>query len=439
MRAGIGQRELTPPIGVELAGYGYYLERRARSVRDPLFARALLLEDGKDRYALLCCDLLGLSRAVCAPLFEYARGMGIPAERVLIVSIHTHTGPAIIYHEGCGEVDASYVSTVAPVLCQALMDAAEDLDTVVSLTCGRESFEEGYIYNRTIPDGPVDRQVRFFRLQRRQKDPIVLVSAACHGVFRGRVPTVSADFAGAVCSNLAAGGVRPLYLNGLCGDIDPLRQEDALLDRFAARVASIAEGPARPLPLSIGAAHFPFVLQLMPVTRQDIHEAAAQAVERSGGPGKPASRVAQVWEKEMLERFDSLSSSEPITVKCLFLGGVPILALPFEGFTQIGMDIRRLCGRPDALILGCAEQLLGYLPTRGDIDRGTYAALESTFLYKRLPVVPGEAERLGETLGRALGAALDAQGSQAEHHDACNGQQDTDALRQGQPLPEENA
>ena len=36
------------------------------------------------------------------------------------------------------------------------------------------------------------------------------------------------------------------------------------------------------------------------------------------------------------------------------------------------------------------------------LDREAYAALESTFLYKRLPVVPGEAERLGEEVGRAL-------------------------------------
>ena len=116
----------------------------------------------------------------------------------------------------------------------------------------------------------------------------------------------------------------------------------------------------------------------------------------------PAARVALTWEREMLERFDRLHAQEDITVKYLLLGGVPVIALPFEGFTQIGMDIRRLCHREDALVLGCAEELLGYLPTREDISRGTYAALESTFLYKRLPVVPGEAERLGEEMGVAL-------------------------------------
>ncbi|MBQ7786231.1 MAG: hypothetical protein IJ381_08830 [Clostridia bacterium] len=108
----------------------------------------------------------------------------------------------------------------------------------------------------------------------------------------------------------------------------------------------------------------------------------------------------------MLENFSRLSEREELVVKYLLLGGVPILALPFEGFTQIGMDIRRISGREDALVLGCAEELLGYLPTREDISRGTYAALESTFLYKRLPVVPGEAERLGEETGFALERVL---------------------------------
>ena len=116
----------------------------------------------------------------------------------------------------------------------------------------------------------------------------------------------------------------------------------------------------------------------------------------------PAARVARTWEKEMLEKFSRLNAQEDIVVKYILLGGIPVMALPFEGFTQIGLDIRRICKRGDALVLGCAEELLGYLPTKDDISRGTYAALESTFLYKRLPVVPGEAERLGEEMGLAL-------------------------------------
>ena len=402
MRAGFGRWEVTPPMGVELAGYGYYLGRCAETVRDPLYARALLLEEGALRALIISCDLLGLSREVCADVFKHAKKFGVDEENVLIVSIHTHTGPCIKYHEGCGFVSDAYVETVAPRICRAIDAACTDLDEVTSLDFVFEPFEGNHIYNRTIKNGPVDRCVRGFTFRRKAHCPIAAVSAACHGVFRGRVTAVSADFAGEICRILDAHGMQTLYLNGLCGDIDPPKQNDALLDSFAALVADLFLREHRPLPMTLSCETFPFTLQLIPVTTDDIREAANRAVAAAGGEDMPAARVARTWEKEMLEKFSSLEVQEDITAKLLLLGGVPILALPFEGFTQIGMDVRRLCGREDALVLGCAEELLGYLPTKDDISRSTYAALESTFLYKRLPVVPGEAERLGMEMGAAL-------------------------------------
>lgn len=402
MRAGFGREELTPPTGVELAGYGYYLGRKAESVRDPLYARALMLEDHGTRALVICCDLLGLSREVCAEVFAHTAKQGIPQEQVILVSIHTHTGPAIKYHEGCGYPDPAYVATVAPAICRAADAAMEDLDEVRALQYCCEPFGGSHIYNRAFPDGPVDRFVRGFVLTRESKPPVAVVSAACHGVFRGRSTAVSADFAGAICRAEEGKGMQAIYLNGLCGDIDPVKKDDRLLDSFAELVAECFSRPGKEAEPVMRCGAFSFTLRLMPVTREDIHEAAARAAERAGGPEQAAARVALIWEKEMLERFDSLAAEETFSVKYLLIGGVPILALPFEGFTQIGMDIRRECGRQEALVLGCAEELMGYLPTKDDISRGAYAALESTFLYKRLPVVPGEAERLGEEIGKAM-------------------------------------
>ena len=102
MRAGFGIWELTPPLGIELAGYGYYLGRCALSVRDPLYARAVMIEADNTRALVISCDLLGLSKKVCAEVFRHAEKYGVAEENVIIVSIHTHTGPCIKYHEGCG-------------------------------------------------------------------------------------------------------------------------------------------------------------------------------------------------------------------------------------------------------------------------------------------------------------------------------------------------
>ena len=104
----------------------------------------------------------------------------------------------------------------------------------------------------------------------------------------------------------------------------------------------------------------------------------------------------------MLAGFDALVPEEKLSIACIWLGGVPIVALPFEGFVRTGEMIRVQIGDPRAMILGCAEELLGYLPTADDIDRKAYAALESSFLYKRLPPLPGEAERLGRQVGEIM-------------------------------------
>jgi len=402
MRAGYGQWELTPPMGVELAGYGYYLGRCALSVRDPLYARAVLLEAGEMRTLVISCDLLGLSKGVCAEVFAHAQKYGIPAERVIIVSIHTHTGPCIKYHEGCGYTDDAYVATVGGLICRAVDAAAADLCEVTGMAQAFHPFEGDHIYNRTVADGPVDRFVRGFTLARGDREPICMVNAACHGVFRGRVTAVSADFAGEVNRLMEAKGCRSIYLNGLCGDIDPWKPTDARLCEFAQIVVDAFTAGEQPLPLTMEAGELPFTLKLTSVTEEEIRGAAAHAVEIAGGADKPAARVALTWEKEMLAKLADLRETEEITCKYLLLGGVPVVAFPFEGFTMIGQEVRRIIGREDGLMLGCGEELLGYLPTRDDIAREAYAALESTFLYKRLPVVPGEAERLGQDMGHAL-------------------------------------
>ena len=402
MRAGFGKWELTPPMGVELAGYGYYLKRCALSVRDPLYARAVLLEDDGGKSLVISCDLLGLSKGVCSEVFAHAEKYGVPASRVIIVSIHTHTGPCIKYHEGCGYTDDAYVATVGGLICRAVDAAFADLDEVTGLTQAFAPFEGDHIYNRTVEGGPVDRNVRGFTLTRKEKAPICMVNAACHGVFRGRKTAVSADFAGEVNRLMDEKGYNSIYINGLCGDIDPYKPTDDRLCEFAQIVVDAFQLTSKELPLTMAAGELGFTLRMTSVTEEEIRGAAAHAVEIAGGPEMPAARVALIWEQEMLAKLSTLKDTEDVICKYLLLGGVPVMAFPFEGFTMIGQEVRAILQREDALMLGCGEELLGYLPTKDDIAREAYAALESTFLYKRLPVVPGEAERLGEDMGHQL-------------------------------------
>ena len=406
MRAGFGKTDITPAIGTELAGFGYYLNRTAQSILDPLYARAVMFDDNGTLSLIISCDLLGLSADVCRNVTDFAATLGISTDNIIIVSVHTHCGPAIKYHEGCGYVCDDYVEKLPGLICRAVQAAYDDLANVTNITHTCSTLASDHIYNRADPDGPVDQNIRGFIISRIARRPIAIVNAACHGVFRGRRPAASADFSGEINRLMDEKGFCSIYLNGLCGDIDPYNPDDKRLIEYAALAAETFMQDQQTIPVALENCTAKFVLRLIPVTCDDITEAAHQAVLRAGGENIPQAQVALRWKEEMLKKIDRLSGTEEITVKYMLLGGVPIMALPFEGFTRIGMDIRSICGREDALILGCAEELLGYLPTKDDIDRGSYAALESTFLYKRLPVVPGEAERLGSEMGRALTAAL---------------------------------
>ena len=411
MRAGYGLSNLTPPLGIELAGYGYYLQRRATHMLDPLRARALLLEDEQGLFLLVSCDVLGLSRAIVETVEQAMHAhYGLTRDRMMIVSIHTHTGPALKYHEGCGEVDALYADTVAPRIIDACDTAWRDLAPVESVHLCGAPLAAPFAYNRAHAANPVDDTVRGFIFRRVARAPIALVSYACHAVSRGRIPAISADYPGQVNALLTARGYCSLYVNGVCGDIDPLipqgEAREARLDAFAQAICDAFLARSAPCRPEVWAGRVPFTLRLTPTTAQDIRAAAAQAVAHSGGEGAGAARVARAWERDMLARVEHLPTEETVSIACVRIGGaregVWLTALPFEAFTHTGQLIRRHA--PGALVLGCAEELLGYLPTRDDIDRGAYAALESTFLYKRLPAQAGEAERLGTALGTALRA-----------------------------------
>ncbi len=407
MFAGFGMAEMTPPLGTELAGYGYYLKRCAQRVDDPTFARALFFRQENEGYLLICCDILGLNAQIATDVrTAMTEKHGIAGKNVTLVSIHTHSAAPAIYHEGCGTVDPEYVKTIAPTIIKACDSAVADAKPITALSYSMYELEGNFIFNRACPTGPVDRNVRCFDIQRENGKSITLFSCACHGVCNGVTTGISADYAGNACRVMAEQkDTIPMFINGLCGDIDPVRVSDAERQEnrqhFAEAIVRAAQAEKQALPLTISGGCLHEVLKLTPVTLESIHKAAEMQTHNSKSiPG--GDIVARIWEKEMTDRFDTLSDHESIDVHYLKIGGVPIVALPFEGFTATGNLIRSEAADNRAVTLGCADQLLGYLPTQDDIERGAYAAWESVFLYKRLPIAPGEAERLGREIGKAI-------------------------------------
>lgn len=90
LQVGFGSADITPKLGdkpVYIAGFGQ--NRKATAVHDPLFARAVVLKDGKKKFALVSVDLVGFFRPNVLNVRKQLAGF----DHVLVSSTHTHEGP----------------------------------------------------------------------------------------------------------------------------------------------------------------------------------------------------------------------------------------------------------------------------------------------------------------------------------------------------------
>ncbi|HEY4290290.1 MAG TPA: neutral/alkaline non-lysosomal ceramidase N-terminal domain-containing protein [Puia sp.] len=92
LKGNMAQVNITPPVGSRLAGHFY--EIFSTGVHDSLWAKAMILQQGEEKFAFVFCDLIGLNTAVSASARAQASAKtGIPVKNILIAAAHSHTGP----------------------------------------------------------------------------------------------------------------------------------------------------------------------------------------------------------------------------------------------------------------------------------------------------------------------------------------------------------
>lgn len=244
MKAGFAAADITPRLGVQLAGYGPYRNRAARKITAPLRARAMALSEGKRRAVLLCLELVGADRGLSQRIRSaVAARVGCAADEVFLTATHTHSSPAIGGTFGWGEADAMYVETLPSRAAAAAEDAWARRREVEWRYA--ESPCEGIAMNRETDKGgwmvdPIAvRLAPEFRPARPQDtDPTVRVLAAyadgkLHGLLHhfGCHPVVGSeqtfdvhgDFVGLASARLEKihAGATAIFLPGALGDINP--------------------------------------------------------------------------------------------------------------------------------------------------------------------------------------------------------------------------
>ena len=146
--AGEGIKNITPPLGIELAGFHKSpgKERKITGIRRPTMARALVLQAGQSRVAIVALDILGLPEEFAGRLGKRVSAQtGIPAEHVQSAT-HTHRVElGLPSPVGCvsKEYDQQVEGQAAAAVAAAVQDLAE-----ADFYLGKQAVEKAN-HNRT--------------------------------------------------------------------------------------------------------------------------------------------------------------------------------------------------------------------------------------------------------------------------------------------------
>jgi hypothetical protein len=374
IEVGYGEQIITPPMGIDLSGYGFYLNRRAESVLDDLKARALFLRKGTDHLVIISCDLIGVSVEYADSVRRnIASSLLIPTCQVMFACTHTHSGPATMSALGLGNMDRAYMTRLSQRIAEAVTRSFDDAQPA-KFSFSEMAIEPIGFNRRTKTFHPIDPVLKLAAFAR-SSDRVFLASYACHPVTLGPTKGVSADWPGALVRELENRGDRCVFLQGCAADIDPVTnmnrwgkgtEED--LEHYGMLVADwvrrmpesqIEHGSAR-----LKAAERRVCLPLSIWSRRDIErEASLFAKEYGHFPG--SSRFAREWKKLALEQRTDLArhpSIDGAPLQVLEIGDLRLVGIPGEVFCEIGLKLQSKW--PHTWALSLVNGAVGYIPTR---------------------------------------------------------------------------
>jgi hypothetical protein len=421
LQVGFAKVDITPPLGTPLRGY--YYERLASDVHDPLHVRVLVLAgDGSEPVALIGCELCSLSRALVAEARkQVSLTSGIRPERVMLWATHIHTGPGLT-----GE----YARRLPARIAQGVLHAMKELRPArLSFSSARVP---GLCFNRryrmrdgsvcTNPGkrnpavvgsaGPVEETLSALCVTGARGEGIAVL--AHYGLHLDTIggTVVSADwphFLESEFQRQIGAEVPVLFAMGPAGDVNHWDLSDPSPQRGfeeASRIgttlgASLARiwKPAEPVPSSELQADIhgcPIDLPYVAIEAGDVEK--ANKILKVPPPPDVDFTMERVWAQRVIDIDAKGSKKQTTEVQAARLGNLLLLSMPAEIFVEVGWSIQQATGWRPTLVVSLANDAVGYIPTRKACAEGGYEAMSTRF-------APGTDEILADaarTLAREM-------------------------------------
>lgn len=230
LRAGWAKTNITPSYTTPTGGYGERRGRHWRVVSDSIWTRAIVLDNGSTRVAVIGLDLLITPPTVAEQLKKRLPEVGLRWENVYTGAIHSHNSvggwaPGLVGQLIAGEYDERIVTRITEGILTAIRQAQANM-APVQVGYGQTDATD-HIYNRigfSGPTGPLDGAVRLLKLQKQNGTSALLCSFAGHAtLFEGsNGDYLSRDYPGSLVDRLEKKAATfALFLAGPVGSTGP--------------------------------------------------------------------------------------------------------------------------------------------------------------------------------------------------------------------------
>jgi len=428
-RAGAATTNITPPLGSPIVGG--WNSPPATNVHDELHSRALVLDDGATRLAIVLCDSVGITRIV----FDEAKRMvqekvGLPPENMLMAATHTHSATNA---RGGRGITPAPLDEYQKFLAYRIRDAV--LMAIYRLEPARigwgVAFNDRQVFNRRWkmkpgskhlrnpfggidkvrmnppandpdliePAGPTDPQINFISVQSTTGKPIALLANySLHYVGGVKGGDISGDyfavFAERITELLNARNQNPPFVgilsNGTSGNInninfrpgpdaarrrfDPYEKMRMVADEVATGVFEAYRKVEHRDWVPLAAAQKDLMLGVRVPDAEQVEWA-----QRTLKDPPKYHQHEQVYAERLLKMKD-WPREAPVPLQAFRIGDVGVAAIPAEVFVEIGLEIRKRSPLKQTFTIELANGWFGYLPTAEQHEVGGYETWRGTNL-----------------------------------------------------------
>jgi len=428
-RAGRGAVKITPPSGIPMAGY--FSVRLAESTHDDLYAKAVVLESGGKKAAIIACDLVSIDDELVGEARKLIESQtGIPAAHVMISATHSHTGPLlrkrlIGFAPAAAQKIAYAYRAALPAKIGAAAKLADTALVPVQMLEGVGREESISFYRRFLmkdgsvrtnpgkmnpeivqPMGEIDPEVAVVQWESSGKPLATYVNFALHLDTVGG-PQFSADYAftlGRLLAKIEAPDLLTLFTIGAAGNInhvDVKFKEPQKGHAEAKRIGSILAGEvlktlARLKPIvaeDLRVAGEVVKLPLPTYSASEV-EKAKQAASQFGKPRSGGQDLVHAI--KVLEVADRSAAGLRAEVQVIALGDrLAWVGLPGEIFVELGAAIKKASPFERTIVVELANGSIHYVPTRKAFQEGSYEPTNAL-------CAPGGGELLADAAIRLL-------------------------------------